>query len=209
MTAPTYPLSLPDSPGFVQSSFALRRAVAVAQSPFTGQTQSYEHPMALWVAQVQLPPMKRATAAAWQAFLLKLHGRRGTFLLGDPDAKVPRGAISLSATPTLNAAANAGDYQVQIAGVGTSIVAFRAGDYIQLGASSTARLYMIVDDATSDGSGVVTVTIEPSIRVTVASGGAVVYQSAKTVFRLDANDIGWDADQVSRFGISFSCTEAI
>jgi hypothetical protein len=209
MTAPTYPLTMPTSPGFVQSSFAIRRAVAVAQSPFTGQSQSYEHPMALWVAQVQLPPMKRATAAAWQAFLLKLHGRSGTFLLGDPDAKVPRGAISLSATPTLNAAANAGDYQVELTGVGTSIVAFRAGDYIQLGSAATARLYMIVDDATSDGSGVVTVTIEPSIRVTVASGGAVVYQSAKTVFRLDANDIGWDADHVSRFGISFSCTEAI
>jgi len=209
MTAPSYPLALPNTPGFVQSRFALQRAVAVASSPFTGQSQSYEHPMALWTAQLQLPPMKRATAAAWQALLLKLHGRRGTFLLGDPDAKVPRGAISLSATPTLNAAANAGDYQMQIAGVGTSIVAFRAGDYIQLGASSTARLYMIVDDATSNGSGVVTVNIEPSIRVTVASGSAVVYQSAKTVFRLDANDIGWDADQVSRFGISFSCTEAI
>lgn len=209
MTAPSYPLSLPASPGFVQSSFSLKRAVAVATSPFTGQSQSYEYPMAIWTAQVSLPPMKRATAAEWQAFLLKLHGRRGTFLLGDPDAKLPRGAISLSATPTLNAAATAGDYTVDIAGVGNSIVAFKAGDYIQLGSSSSSRLYMIVADATSNGSGVVTVTIEPSIRVTVSSGAAVVFQSPACSMRLDANDIGWDADNVSKYGISFSCTEAI
>lgn len=209
MSAPTYPLSLPASPGFVQSTFTLKRAVAVATSPFTGQSQSYEYPMAIWTATVSLPPMKRATAAEWQAFLLKLHGRRGTFLLGDPDAKAPRGAISLSATPTLNAAANAGDYTVQIAGVGNSIVAFRAGDYIQLGSAATARLYMIVADATSNGSGVVTVTIEPSIRATVASGQAVTFLSPACNMRLDANDIGWEADHVSRYGISFSCTEAI
>lgn len=209
MSAPSYPLSLPASPGFVQSSFVLKRAVAVASSPFTGQSQSYEYPMAIWTAQVSLPPMNRATAAEWQAFLLKLHGRRGTFLLGDPDAKVPRGAISLSATPTLNATATAGDYTVAITGVGNSIVAFRAGDYIQLGSGATARLYMIVADATSNGSGVVTVTIEPSIRVTVASGGSVTFQSAKCNMRLDANDIGWEANHVSKYGISFSCTEAI
>lgn len=209
MPAPSYPLSLPASPGIMASSFAIRRAVAVAQSPFTGQQQTYEWAMALWAAEIKLPPMKRETAAEWQAFFMKLHGRRGTFLLGDPDSKNPRGAISLSATPTLNSAVAIGDYDVSIAGVGISIVAFKAGDYIQIGASASAKLYMITADATSNGSGVVSVSVEPTIKAAASSGAAVTFVSPKGVFRMDANQLGWDADHVSKYGITFSATEAL
>jgi len=209
MPAPSYPLSLPATPGFVSSKFAIRRAVAVAQSPFTGQQQTYEYSMALWTAELKLPPMKRAVAAEWQSFFMKLHGRRGTFLLGDPDAKNPRGAISLSATPTLNAAVAIGDYDVSITGVGNSIVAFRAGDYIQIGSTSASKLYMITADATSNGSGVVSVSVEPTIKATASSGAAVTFVSPCGVFRMDSNDLGWDADYVSKYGIAFSATEAL
>lgn len=200
---------MPTSPGVMASRFALRRAVALAQSPFTGQQQTYEWPMALWVAEIRLPPMKRETAVEWQSFFMKLHGRRGTFLLGDPDSKNPRGAISLSATPTLNSAVAIGDYDVSITGVGASIVAFKAGDYIQIGASATAKLYMITADATSNGSGVVSVSVEPSIKAAASGGAAVTFVSPKGVFRMDTNELGWEADHVSKYGITFSATEAL
>lgn len=209
MPAPTYPLSLPATPAPVSSRFALRRAVALAESPFTGQQQTYEWPLALWTAEIKLPPMKRSTAAEWQAFFMKLHGRRGTFLLGDPDSKNPRGAISLSATPTLNSSVAIGDYDVSIAGVGNSIVAFKAGDYIQIGSASTAKLYMITADATSNGSGVVSVSVEPTIKATASGGAAVTFISPKGVFRMNTNELGWDADHVSKYGITFSATEAL
>lgn len=209
MPAPSYPLTMPVSTGIVASRFALRRAVAVAQSPFTGQQQSYEWSMALWTAEIKLPPMKREYASEWLSFFMKLHGRRGTFLLGDPDAKNPRGAISLAATPTLNASVAIGDYDVSIAGVGNSIGAFKAGDYIQIGSSATAKLYMITADATSNGSGVVSVSVEPTIKATASSGAAVTFISPKGVFRMDANELGWDADHVSKYGIAFSATEAL
>ena len=209
MPAPSYPLTMPVTPGPVASKFAIRRAVAVSQSPFTGQQQTYEWPMALWTAEIKLPPMKRETAAAWQAFFMQLHGRRGTFLLGDPDAKNPRGAISLSATPTLNTSVAIGDYDVSIAGVGNSIVAFKAGDYIQIGSAATAKLYMITADATSNGSGVVSVSVEPTIKAVASGGAAVTFLSPKAVFRMDANELSWDADHVSKYGITFSATEAL
>lgn len=209
MPAPSYPLTMPVTPAPVASRFAIRRAVAMAQSPFTGQQQVYEWPMALWVAEIKLPPMKRETAAAWQSFFMQLHGRRGTFLLGDPDAKNPRGAISLSATPTLNTAVAIGDYDVSIAGVGNSIVAFKAGDYIQIGSAATAKLYMITADATSNGSGVVSVSVEPTIKAAASGGAAVTFISPKAVFRMDSNELSWDADHVSKYGITFSATEAL
>ena len=98
MAAPTYPLAHPTDVGFTKSKFSIARAVAVAESPFTGAQQVHEYDRATWKATVTLPPMKRDVAAKWLAFFMKLHGRKGTFLLGDPDCKTAQGNITGSVT---------------------------------------------------------------------------------------------------------------
>ena len=154
-----------------------------------------------------MPPMQRSQAAAWNAFFMKLHGRIGTFLLADPDAKEPRGSITGS--PTLNANASIGDFTIDIATAQNSESnIFLAGDYIQLGSAGTTKLYMVVDDATSNASGVVTVQIEPSIKLAATSGAAVTINNPRGLFRMTTDELGWDADYVSRYGITFACTEA-
>lgn len=207
MAAPSYPLSHPTDVGFTSTRFAMSRAVAVAQSPFTGSQQIQEHDMALWIATVSLPPMKRATAAKWLAFFMKLHGRKGTFLLGDADCKTAQGAIS--GIVTLNAAVAIGDYDVALlTSLNSTSNVFKAGDYIQIGTGAASKLHMIVEDASTNGSGVATVTVEPPIKTAASSGTTVTYSDAKGLFRMDANELGWDADYLSRFGVTFSCTEA-
>lgn len=207
MAAPTYPLNHPSLPAFTNSSWRLVRSNAISESPFTGQQQVYQYDYALWQAEMSLPPMQRSQAAAWNAFFMKLHGRIGTFLLADPDAKEPRGSITGS--PTLNANASIGDFTVDIAtSQNSESNIFRAGDYIQLGSGGTSKLYMVVDDATSNASGVVTVQIEPSIKLAATSGAAVTVSNPRGLFRMTTDELGWDADYVSRYGITFACTEA-
>ena len=206
--APSYPLSLPTTPDFTKAKWGLNRRVGVSESPFTGAQQTYEYSYALWSATLSLPPMKRTQAAEWEAFLLKLRGRRGTFLLGNPDAKTPRGSVTGSIT--LYTAASVGDDSLVIQSNQNSTVGiFKAGDYLQLGGSGTAKLYAVVDDASSNASGVVTVNIEPALKVAASSGAAVTYTNPKGVFRMQTSELGWDTDEVSTYGISFACLEAL
>jgi hypothetical protein len=67
---------------------------AFSQSPFSGGEQVFEWPAEWWLAECSLPPMTRASAEPWNAFLLALRGRSGTFYLGDSGARVPRGIAS-------------------------------------------------------------------------------------------------------------------
>jgi len=208
MAAPTYPLTHPTDVGFTKSKFSIARAVAVAESPFTGAQQVHEYDKAQWKATITLPPMKRETAAKWIAFFMKLHGRKGTFLLGDPDCKTAQGNIT--GNVTLGADIGVGDYDISLATSANNITdAFKAGDYIQIDTGGSAKLHMIVEDADTNGTGEATVTVEPPIKVARNLGTTVTYAGAQGLFRMDVSELGWDADFMSRFGITFSCTEAI
>ena len=204
---PTYPLSNPTTPAYRTATWGFRRRTGVSESPFTGKQQVYEYTYGLWFATLSLPPMKRDQASAWEAFFMKLRGRRGTFLLENPDYSF-RGAVNTAAT--LNTSAAVGDETVQInTGNNSTTDAFVAGDMIQLGAGATAKLYMITDNATTNASGVTDVNIEPAIKTAAASGATVEYTSPKGVFRLDAAEVSWETNEVSVYGFTFSCSEAL
>ena len=68
---------------------------------------------------------------------------------------------------------------------------------------------MIVEDADTNGTGEATVTVEPPIKVARSLGTTVTYAGAQGLFRMDVSELGWDADYLSRFGVTFSCSEAI
>ena len=203
---PTYPLTLPTATGIQTQRFALTRIVGVSQSPFTRQEQVIQHQGEYWSATVQLPPMLKNNASQWLSFLLKLRGRRGTFKLGDQDRKTIQG--NTTGTVLVNGGSQTGN-QIDVDGLGTSVTdAFKAGDYIQI----NSYLYMITDDVNSNASGEATLNIEPSLRTgleTVNDNDSVIYTNTTTLMRLDSNEVAWDTDQVSKYGISFSCSEAL
>lgn len=203
---PSYPLTLPTATGIQTQRFALTRIVGVSQSPFTRQEQVIQHQGEYWSATVQLPPMLKDNASQWLAFLLQLRGRRGTFKLGDQDRKTIQGVAT--GTIRVNGASQTGN-QVALDGfaVSTNNV-FKAGDYIQI----NSYLYMVTEDVNSNGSGEADVKIEPSLRSgleTIADNDTVIYTNTTTLMRLDSNEVAWDTDQVSKYGISFACSESL
>ena len=203
---PSYPLTLPTATGIQTQRFALTRIVGVSQSPFTRQEQVIQHQGEYWSATVQLPPMLKNNASQWLAFLLQLRGRRGTFKLGDQDRKTIQGVAT--GTIRVNGASQTGN-QVALDGfaVSTNNV-FKAGDYIQI----NSYLYMVTEDVNSNGSGEADVKIEPSLRSgleTIADNDTVIYTNTTTLMRLDSNEVAWDTDQVSKYGISFACSESL
>ena len=198
-------ITMPSSPAFTQSSWSIKRSVAGSRSPFSGHEQVYEYSMACWQATVTLPPMKRSQAGAWQAFFLKLRGRANTFLMGDPDGKsLLAGTGNIPNTATVVGSDVIGQTSVNI-NMTPNSKQFKAGDYIQFGTGAASQLHMIVADKTGDGE----ITIEPALKVGISSSTTVTLSDTKAVMRMDSNDLGWDADHVSKYGFSFSCTEAI
>ena len=203
---PSYPLTLPTVTGIKTQNWSMERVVAVTESPFTNQEQVYEHEGAQWRATFTLPPMKKESAAVWLAFLMSLRGRRGTFKIGDQDRKTIQGVAT--GTILVNGDAQTGN-AINLDGFANSTNnVFKAGDYIQI----NSYLYMVSADVNSDASGEATVYVEPSLRTGIEAindDTTVVYSNTTTLMRLDSNEFNWDTDHVSKYGISFSCSEAL
>ena len=192
----SYPLNTPTTIGIESIELRAMNAVAVSQSPFTYKQQVVAHQGQIWSASVSIPSVRRDLAADWKAMLVALKGSVGTFLLGDPDYVTPRGTVS--GTPTLSG--TAGDSTVSVTMTGTLL----AGDYIQLGTGSAARLHQVLVDQSGNGN----LEIWPDLRSTY-SGETVIYSSPKGVFRLGNSTTSWSIDNASFYGISFDAIEAL
>jgi len=195
-------IAMPTSPAFTTSDWGIRRVVAVSESPFTGATQVQKYAKAQWYATLSLPPMKRSQAVEWQSFFMLLEGKANTFLLGDPDAKtVMGGNAPTSISVTSSAAIGATSVTLTI-GSGKKL---NKGSYLQFGTGSSSRLHMIVDDNTGNGA----VTIQPALKDAITTGTTVTFASARGLFRMDTNELTWNANELSNYGITFSCSEAL
>jgi hypothetical protein len=84
----TYPLTLPSSPLPRSVRLGANAAVAVSRSPFTFRQQTQVHGGEEWLLELDYDMMGRADAETLIGFLLSLNGREGTFLAGDPLARL-------------------------------------------------------------------------------------------------------------------------
>jgi len=191
----TYPLALPTHTGIASVEFRAVNTVAYSQSPFTLSGQAHAYSGQMWQADISLPPMKRADAEQWIAFLISLRGQFGTFLLNDPSATTPRGTAS-SVTVT----GSAGDASVTAVLTGTLL----AGDYFQLGTTSDATLHKVLVDRSGNG----TMEIWPALRKARSSISGDV-TSAAGVFRLMSNEQAWSVSEASIYGLNFAAMEAL
>ena len=191
----TYPLDTPTTIGIESIELRAVNAIAVSQSPFTYKQQVISHGGQKWEAAVTIPSVHRDKASEWKALLVGLKGQTGTFLLGDPDYATPQGTVS-SCTLT----GTAGSDSATVVMTGT----LKAGDYIQLGSGSSAKLHQVLLDQDGDGS----IEIWPSLRSDYTDA-TVTFNSPKGVFRLSTNVTSWSINNASTYGISFEAVEAV
>ena len=208
--AETYPLTFPTQTGVAAVEITATDIVSISESPFTLAQQVVRHAGARWSATISIPPVNRSDSEYWNSFLLRLRGQFGTFLLGDPNAATPRGsAASAAGTPVVNGASQTGN-ELAIDGLPVSATGYLlAGDYIQLGSGSTARLYKVLEDVDTNGSGEATLNLWPDLRSSPADGATVTVSGAKGIFRLATNDATWTINNAGFYSISFAAVEAL
>jgi hypothetical protein len=93
----------------------------------------------------------------------------------------------------------------------------KKGDYLQISASSTTgqnpvQYVMVTEDATLNvisGEDTYGVKIQPKLRTAITENHLVRFASPKGMFRLTTKDVDWDADNISNYGMSFSCIEVV
>lgn len=187
----TYPLPLPTVTGIQGITLGGQSFVAKTASIFTGQEQLQEHQGNIWHASIALPPMSRAKAEEWIAFLLSLNGQLGTFLLRDPLGFTPRGSNLGSPNIQVNGADQTGrtldtkGWDVSETGV------LLPGDYIEIN-DGTQRLYKVVQQVDSDGAGLASIEIWPRLRAAYSDSQAIVTLGAQGTFRLAENISRWE-----------------
>lgn len=199
----TFPLTMPSS-NFRRLTIRANTVVGVTRSEFTLQTQVYKFTGQAWIAEVTLPILEREEAEAWTAFLLKLNGPFGTFMLGDPTCATPRGVAS--GTPLIKGAGQQGQILITDGWTINTTNVLKAGDYIQI----SNELYKVLNDASSNGSGEATLDIFPILRQSYADNLGITTSSPKGKFRLIQDDVPiYNVNADHTYEIGFTAVEAI
>ena len=206
----SYPLSLPTTIGISSVTLRASNVSSISESPFTFRQQVFKHPGERWSATVVLPQVTRDYMEDWVAFLLSLRGAEGTFYLNDPQCATARGSASVTpGTPLVRGASQTGN-TVNIDGLPNSVTGyFKAGDYMQISTGSSSRLYKVLTDTNSNGSGQATVDIWPAIRTAHADNAAIAVASAKGLFRLQSNTVEWTINYDNSYNLQFDAVEVV
>jgi len=111
--------------------------------------------------------------------------------------------------PLVNGGSQVGDTLV-IDGCSPSVTGFLLpGDYIQLGSSTTTQFYKVLTQVDTDASGGATLDLWPNLRSSPADNAAITVANTKGRFRLKDNVTQWGINEISSYGITFDCVEAI
>ena len=202
----SYPLAFPTVTGLEDVEIMPHSSVGMSRSEFTGAQQTYDWGGAWWEARVSLPPMKRASAEEWIAFLISLNGLEGSFLMGEPLNTSPRG--SWAGTPVVKGAHAVRAETIAVDGFTPSTAnVLRKGDWLQFGTGSGSRLHKSRTDVDADGSGEASIEIWPPLRAALSDNASIVVSSPKGLFMLSENVNSYSIGRAQMYGLSFACME--
>ena len=197
-------LTPPATPGIKRLNLTASSVVSMTQSPFTGTQQVMKWPGEWWEGQVSLPPMTRAQAEEWIAFLINCRGGYRRFKLGDPSGRVARGSAAGSTTLVIDGAGQGGNLLSLRGFTANALGVLIAGDYVEV----ADHLYKVTYPEDADQNGAATFDIFPALRTSPADGDPVNIISAAGTFRLAGNKTTWSIDEAKNFGIDFAVMEA-
>lgn len=157
-------------------------------SPFTGAAQTLSRPGDRWAATLEFASLSYADWRLLGQFVAQLRGQAGRFTFS-PTWVAPRSALTVG-TPLVNGASQTGS-TLAIDGATLSATIASKGDFFSFNdTSSRKRLHMLTADATTNGSGQVTLAIAPPLRSSPADNAALDFSTPGAVFMLTSDDGG-------------------
>ena len=123
---------------------------------------------------VRFPVMTRAEFAPINAFVMKQRSQMESFQYVPPTIDDALGVAS--GVISVNGAISAGATTCSIDGMANSTSGvFKAGDYFRF--TGQTKVYMVMADVSSNGSGQGTLTFEPPLRANVSDNAVLIYSN--------------------------------
>ena len=123
---------------------------------------------------LRFPVMTRTEFAPILAFIMKQRSQMESFQYTPPSVDDALGVAS--GVISVNGAISAGVTSVAIDGMANSTSGvFKAGDFFRF--TGQSKVYMVVTDVSSNGSGQGTLTFEPPLRSNVADNAILIYSN--------------------------------
>ena len=123
---------------------------------------------------LRFPVMTRTEFAPILAFIMKQRSQMESFQYTPPSVDDSLGVAS--GVISVNGAISAGVTSVAIDGMANSTSGvFKAGDFFRF--TGQSKVYMVVADVSSNGSGAGTLTFEPPLRSNVADNNVLIYSN--------------------------------
>jgi hypothetical protein len=123
---------------------------------------------------LRFPVMTRTEFAPINAFVMKQRSQMESFQYVPPTIDDALGVAS--GVISVNGAISAGVTSVAIDGMANSTSGvFKAGDYFRF--TGQTKVYMVMADVSSNGSGQGTLTFEPPLRANVADNAVLIYSN--------------------------------
>ena len=158
-----------------------------------------------WRLSAKFPStMSREQFMPIYGFLLKQDGQFGTFQFTSPDLAVPRGTAT--GTPLVNGASQTGT-SIITDGWDNSISTLATGDILKFAGHN--KVYMVTDDATSDGAGNSTIQIRPPLMESPGDNEAITVNGVAFTVQVAADISGYDVSGPLLYDFSLEMIEVI
>ena len=200
----TYPVALPTGIPFQSSRIKLDFHKSTFESISRHKTrQSWnEGKTDRWIGVYTTPKLNNTQLRLMSSWMRSMIDDNGSFYAVDFDNTEP--AATVTGTPLVNGASQTGK-QLITDGWALSTTVLSAGDRIQVG----SQYFEIKEDATTDGSGNVTLEIMPAIRTSPADNAPIITSNPKMIAKLSSIENTVDTDHTKTGVISFAWEEEI
>ena len=158
----------------------------------------------MWAFRFTYAPMTRAQWAPLYAFLLSQRGQADRFNAVVPILKTPLG--TWPGAPVVDGAGQT-SATVAIRGLTASQAgAAKAGDIIKFAGHS--KVYMLTQDASSDGAGKTSINFQPQLIAAIADGEALTVSSVPFTVILASDNLDSAIAEGANFKLEFDLVEA-
>ena len=148
-----------------------RQQRVVNQSPFTGRRQHGTLRFHRWEFVVEYARTRGQNAVAKIAALAALRGGDVSFNFRDPSRASP--STGFSGVGAINSSASG--FSIPVDGLANNTLILRAGDYFSILIAGEHQLFTAAADATTNGSGEVTIATDNPVRGTAANNDVVTF----------------------------------
>lgn len=199
--------SYPTTPAFRSVAFRSEHTALVDVSQ-SGKRTARDFGGHRWLFGVDHVRLTADTFWPLYAFLLKQRGRFESFQIVLPDKATPRGLASGGGgTPVVFLSGQTGRSLTTNGWTANVTNMLKAGDVFKLAGHS--KVYMLTADASSNGTGVMTLNFEPALRQSPADNEALTIHSVPFTVMLSDPELSYETTPPAFYALAFEVEEAL